>query len=512
MTTGKHESVTTGKHEAVTTGHIAPHTTGVVAPHTTGHAAPHTTGHVAPITSGKHEVTTDCEHPEHMTTGKHESVTTGRAAPVTTGRAAPMTTSHAAPLTTGRIMPMTTSHAIPLTTAHFTPVTTGECVCPVSSTSTSSSTGKISTSTSSTSSTSSSTGKISTSTSSSSGKPSTSTSSSSTTGSPSNGKCPIDSAYTCPGLSFSLGNQALSFANYDVISFNNFVAASGDIEGRLAVKNSVQIGGGYSIGASITSSDAFSYYSLIAGSLSWGTGALYPDGSSASREKAYVATKDVSVPSNLQSDIEGPCADSSCLTSIFNGALSCYSDLQNDLAALTPNVQVSLKNTGIQLTCDSPSSSIYVAFIGDDMFAAANWFNLINCGSNADWIINVNGTGAVSFHGGSFPATPENVVFNVLGSGRTISVTTAVNGAILAPRNYLDQTTGVVIGKVVVGDIFFSLQINKPSCTSSSSSSTYALAEAKTQVNQGDNSSVHSGSSVVAYSSVLIVVLFSLLF
>jgi len=48
--------------------------------------------------------------------------------------------------------------------------------------------------------------------------------------------------------------------------------------------------------------------------------------------------------------------------------------------------------------------------------------------------------------------------------GRTIKVETEVRGNILAPRNTLVQTGGVVKGKVIVGDVPMMLQINRPNC------------------------------------------------
>jgi len=82
------------------------------------------------------------------------------------------------------------------------------------------------------------------------------------------------------------------------------------------------------------------------------------------------------------------------------------------------------------------------------------------------WVINVIGTTDLELTGGSFPSTAGGVVYNVLGGERVINVyNTAVTGSILAPFNALNQTGGVIIGKVVVADIIFMLQINKPDCT-----------------------------------------------
>jgi len=107
----------------------------------------------------------------------------------------------------------------------------------------------------------------------------------------------------------------------------------------------------------------------------------------------------------------------------------------------------------------------YVVSLTPATMSQYTYITVDNCNFQASWVINVRGTEDVYFRGDSFPAIPGGVVFNVLGSGRVIDVTgTAVTGHILAPNNVLHQTGGVIIGKVVVADVTFSLQINKYSC------------------------------------------------
>jgi len=97
--------------------------------------------------------------------------------------------------------------------------------------------------------------------------------------------------------------------------------------------------------------------------------------------------------------------------------------------------------------------------------AQFTYITVDNCNFQASWVVNVRGTENVNFRGDSFPAIAAGVVFNVIGSGRVIDVTgVAVTGHILAPNNILHQTGGVIIGKVVVADVTFALQINKHSC------------------------------------------------
>jgi len=65
--------------------------------------------------------------------------------------------------------------------------------------------------------------------------------------------------------------------------------------------------------------------------------------------------------------------------------------------------------------------------------------------------------------GGSFPAVAGGVVYNVVGSGRYIEVTaTGLSGHLLAPDCDLNQTSSVIVGKVVVRNYLFANQVNKP--------------------------------------------------
>jgi len=288
-----------------------------------------------------------------------------------------------------------------------------------------------------------------------------------------------------------------------VISFGNFAANTGDVEGRLAVQGSVTLGDGYSIGDQISTLDGFSSYSLVAGSLTWGSGALYPDGSAASIENAFVAGT-ASVPSYLQDRIVGPCASGDCLSAAFSNAQNCFSSLQNSLAILDNNVNATLKFSAITLTCNGASSR-YVATITDDMMAGATWWNLVGCSGNAQWIINVEGSGQVNFHGDSIPSNADNVVYNILGSGRTISVNTGVNGAILSPNNNLNQTGGVIRGVVIVGDIQFALQINRPTCVPFGTTETLISVGSAGQSNGASNSENNSSGFNVIAPSILLV-------
>jgi len=104
--------------------------------------------------------------------------------------------------------------------------------------------------------------------------------------------------------------------------------------------------------------------------------------------------------------------------------------------------------------------------VPDTVFNSITYYILDNCNFQSAWVINIAGTGTVNFFGGSFPGVAGGLVYNVLGSGRLINVTgTGVTGHILSPNNVLTQSSSVITGKVVVGNIENCVQINKPVCT-----------------------------------------------
>jgi len=139
--------------------------------------------------------------------------------------------------------------------------------------------------------------------------------------------------------------------------------------------------------------------------------------------------------------------------------------MSDDLAALSDNVQQNVQYDALILTCSDNTDTEYVVSLTPDIMATYTYITTSNCNFQANWVVNIRGTSDVSFNGDSFPAAPGGIVYNIIGCGRTIEVSgTAVTGSILAPCSTLHQTGGVIIGKVVAGDITFSLQINKIDC------------------------------------------------
>jgi len=110
---------------------------------------------------------------------------------------------------------------------------------------------------------------------------------------------------------------------------------------------------------------------------------------------------------------------------------------------------------------DVNAADYYVTLYGAD-FSSFTYTVVGNCNFQARWFINIRGTDNIDISGDSFPGVPGGVVYNVIGCDRVVTVhDTALAGALLAPCSTLDQPSGVILGKVVAGDIVSSLQINR---------------------------------------------------
>jgi len=299
---------------------------------------------------------------------------------------------------------------------------------------------------------------------------------------PGPGPHPPSDDYLCPsyeedclGLDFPLSQGVYSFRDFNVISFGSFVADTGDVEGRVAVRNSFTVGAGYSVGYMLSTAnnqpDNSLPYSLIAGrDVTWLSGSLHPDGTGipfpGNREDIFVG-RDFTGANDLAARATGSCGEGTdyvegCLDRYFDSAKQCYQGYQAALGSQPDNVNQNVEWSGLFLTCQDPDASVYFVTLTPETMAQYTYTSVDNCNFQAYWIINIAGSGPVTINGDSFPAICGGVVYNVQGSGRTITVTeTSVCGHILAPENTIYQPGGVIVGKVVAGDISFSLQINK---------------------------------------------------
>jgi len=137
------------------------------------------------------------------------------------------------------------------------------------------------------------------------------------------------------------------------------------------------------------------------------------------------------------------------------------------MASKPDNVQKLIQWSGLTLTCNDASATTNVVTLHPSDMSQYTYVTLNNCNSNARWIVNIDSTSNVVMNGVAIPAGDGAVIYNVIGSGRTISIGwIQVVGSIIAPYNTLTQTGGIVIGKVVVGDITQSSNFDREACFS----------------------------------------------
>jgi len=298
-----------------------------------------------------------------------------------------------------------------------------------------------------------------------------------------------------------MGDVEGSFKDFNVVSFSDFNANTGDVEGRLACRNNLNLGGGYSVGAeldTINGVDRALPYSVVAGgNCNFVSGDVYPDGTNSPNtgdEEGMFVGLNFTGPSYLADRVIGSCgsAGAGCLNSIFDAALSCYQNLQTVFASSTDTATVSVQWDALILTCNDINAVANTATITGAQFESSTYYVLDNCFFQSAWILNIPGTDDITLSGGSFPAVGGGVLYNVLGSGRTIYVNnTAVTGSILAPGNTLYQSGGYIAGKVVVADVARALQINIAQCANPEPVTIYGVTS--TPSNQGDTTTTVTG-------------------
>jgi len=241
----------------------------------------------------------------------------------------------------------------------------------------------------------------------------------------------------------------------------------------------VDITGGFSIGDGVTfvvvqngsnSVDILSAktvkFSFVAGhSCSWENGGLFPDSTSFRVEYGYVGTT-FTGPSYLAQRMVANQTTAGDLDDDFDNAQAYYVALSQNFALEDTNVDVSSQWSGIFFNCTEESDR-YVANVDASLLNAATWYSVEpSCQYGATWIINVVGTDDVTFQGGDFPGIIEKVIYNIVGTGRTITSTSGVVGNVLSPSNTFSQTGGVTRGIVIASDIPNYLSGTNPDCES----------------------------------------------
>jgi len=305
---------------------------------------------------------------------------------------------------------------------------------------------------------------------------------SSTTPCPENfGVCNVNLDRMCPGTSAEcsgfevpvLAGGSIHWTAFQVISFDGLIAESGNIGGRTAVQNSASMTQGFSIGSEIVltypnlnisnvSPSLFVGYSFIVGDdLTWNSGELYPD--TVQAEYALVGGS-FQGASYLGTRIYNNATALSTLPEHFSNAQSYYTAIQDNLNIQTSTATYTNQYSGLFVTCAS-SSSRYVLSVNSNDLSASTWWSVdASCQYGATWVINVVGNGDVMFQGANFPGIGEQIVYNIIGSDRLITVSSGVNGNILAPNNQFVQTGGVTSGLVIVQDIQYISSAENPNC------------------------------------------------
>jgi len=267
-----------------------------------------------------------------------------------------------------------------------------------------------------------------------------------------------------------LGNTVYSFRDFNVVSFSDFTANTGDVEGRVGCAGDFTVGAGFSVGyqlQTLNGGDRDLPYAIVAnGNCVFPSGDVYPNGFNSpypGNEENIYCGGTFTGADYLQARVTNtPC--SHCLDSFFTSAQSCYGGYSSTFDSHTDTVTVNVQWSAIILTCDSAADSRYYVHITTDQLNAATYYTTSGCNFQAEWVITIGGTDDVDFHGDQFPAPNGAVVYNIVGSGRTVTAGTGVMGHILAPYNNLNQQSGVIIGKVVAANVNFATQINKPDC------------------------------------------------
>jgi choice-of-anchor A domain-containing protein len=194
----------------------------------------------------------------------------------------------------------------------------------------------------------------------------------------------------------------------------------------LAARNKVTLSG-FTLGMGLNASspvDGWHPFSLyVAGDASWTDGSLYPDGTNAggAAAGAVVGGTFNAAPYLLsrQTNIVVP-----GLAAAFDSAQSYFTTIQSDLAGLGTNaVATIIYGDGLQITCSGAADLYHLTVSGSD-FSGVNWYSTVGCKFSARWVIDITGTGSVSFQGQPFPGIVERVIYNVVGSGRTLLLTT----------------------------------------------------------------------------------------
>jgi len=269
------------------------------------------------------------------------------------------------------------------------------------------------------------------------------------------------------GFSFDNNFNAVSFANFTV------VPAGSDIQGRLAVANNFVSTGGYSVGIEINSAGASATdivlpFSFIAGNnAEYDSGSIFPDGSNqahfSTAEYAFVGGT-FTAPAYLQARRTGGPAPG-LLNGDFANAQAYYTLLSDELAAVTPNTQTVIQNSGgLYITCNDQSGAYYVQLTADQFNSVNYYADPTGCNLNGFVVLTVTGGDVTFGQSQQRFLNASYFLYNFPGTGRTVNAYNQPEGNILAPNANLNQPTGTIVGNIVFGNVIVSNQINRVFC------------------------------------------------
>jgi len=240
---------------------------------------------------------------------------------------------------------------------------------------------------------------------------------------------------------------------------DSYTCHGGDVEGRLAVRNKMDVSG-FTVGLETRSTDPISYYDVVVAQ-----DATWTDGSVNRGTNDGLGVIAVGGNFNAPAYLQARRDENAYVpTSIFDEAQAYYTTISNTLSALATNAVASVVyGDGLLLTCTSASESLYHVKVDASVLSSTNWYLTSGCSFSAAWIIDVTGTTTLSLKGSPFSGVVERVVYNVKG-GNDITANNGVAGNILAPNSDYFQTAGVTYGRVIVGNVTEARQNNKPNC------------------------------------------------
>lgn len=278
----------------------------------------------------------------------------------------------------------------------------------------------------------------------------------------------------CPGVpAIPLRQDLITWDSFNLVSCLDFNAATGDIEGRAAVKRNWFTSGGFSVGDKINTGpngrDRRQDFALVVGhNVTFNSGSIFPDGRSDSPQEDIFVGDQWNGPAEgyLDQRVRDTSASIGDKDAYFDAGCQYFTNLGQMLAGKTDNVEYTdLPGNGIGVKCPSyiSNTEVYYLHIPATVVSAANWWSMEGCNQQAFFVLTISGTQDVTIKGGPWPGVIERTIINIPGT-RNIALETSLNGNLLAPQADLSMNAGVTLGLVVVRNVVKFIQANKPNC------------------------------------------------